>query len=316
MISSVNNNRSIVVLVGPTASGKTGVALELALLLKAEIISADSRQVYKLLDVGTAKPTPAQRKVVPHHFVDELLPDDEFSAGTFGIRGRELIDEVLARGRVPLVVGGSGLYVRSLVDGFAGAPEGDSFFRSEMETQLQNEGVAPLIDALRQVDPVTAENVDITKPRRIIRALEVYQLTGIPLSELQKNPVEINFEARIFGLDWDRSQLYKRIERRCDSMIAEGLLEEVGRLRTRGLTPETNALNTVGYAEAFRYLNEEISSEEFVRLFKQNSRRYAKRQLTWFRGDKRIRWIKMDESRRPLEVAEEIVQLLTEESTH
>jgi tRNA dimethylallyltransferase len=207
-------------------------------------------------------------------------------------------------------VGGSGLYVRSLIDGFADAPEGDSAFRSEMESRLQSEGVGPLIDALREVDPMMAENIDITKPRRIIRALEVYRLTGAPLSELQKGSVEISFDAKMFGLHWDRSELYKRIEHRCDCMIAEGLLEEAEGLRKRGLTPATNALNTVGYAEAFRFLNGEVSHEEFVRLFKQNSRRYAKRQLTWFRADKRIRWIEMSESRQPMDVAKEIVQLL------
>ncbi|HEX9658542.1 MAG TPA: tRNA (adenosine(37)-N6)-dimethylallyltransferase MiaA [Bacteroidota bacterium] len=310
MVPSANNGRSIIVLVGPTASGKTSIALEIAGLLSAEIISADSRQVYKLLDVGTAKPSLGQQKGIPHHFVDALSPDEDFSAGTFGILGRKLIDEVFARGKVPLVVGGSGLYVRSLIDGFADAPEGDSAFRSEMESRLQSEGVGPLIDALREVDPMMAENIDITKPRRIIRALEVYRLTGAPLSELQKGSVEISFDAKMFGLHWDRSELYKRIEHRCDCMIAEGLLEEAEGLRKRGLTPATNALNTVGYAEAFRFLNGEVSHEEFVRLFKQNSRRYAKRQLTWFRADKRIRWIEMSESRQPMDVAKEIVQLL------
>jgi len=316
MVSSANNNRSIIVLVGPTASGKTGVSLEIATLVDAEIISADSRQVYKLLDVGTAKPTPAQQNRIPHHFVDALMPDEEFSAGTFGIQGRKLIDEILARGKVPLVVGGSGLYVRSLVDGFADAPEGDSAFRAEMETLLHEDGVAPLLDALRKVDPVTAENVDITKPRRVIRALEVFQQTGIPLSELQKSSVEINFNARMFGLNWERSKLYKRIEQRCDDMITAGLLEEVENLRKGGFTLEKNALNTVGYAEAFRFLSGEISRAEFIRLFKQNSRRYAKRQLTWFRADKRIRWIEMSESRLPEDAAKEIVDLLSHESTH
>jgi tRNA dimethylallyltransferase len=310
-------HRHVIVLVGPTASGKTSVSLQLARLLNAEIISADSRQVYRYLDVGTAKPSLAEREGIPHHFIDEFPPDREFNAGEFGERGRKVIDAVFARGRVPLVVGGSGLYVQSLIDGFFEGPGADWEYREMLEERIVKGKLGELISELQKVDPESAARIDPTKPRRVIRALEVYHTTGRPLSALQnENRIVVNFTPFFFGLEWERGALYCRVDARCEEMLRKGLLDEVARLEEMGYGPSLNALRTVGYAEGFAYRRSEISYEEMVRLFKQNSRRYAKRQMTWFKRDGRIEWIRMREGVTPQEVAEGIsgkIDLLTGE---
>ena len=275
-------------------------------MLGDEIISADSRQIYKLLDIGTAKPTPEERKRVKHHFVDELMPDRDFNAGEFGVRGRAVIEAILGRKKVPIVVGGSGLYVRSLIDGLFEGPGADKEFREALEARVRLGEINLLIEELRRVDPVAAGGADPTKPRRVIRALEVFHATGKPISQHHReNRVSIDFQPVMFGLSWPRKELYERIEQRCDEMIANGFLGEIESLEKSGYDRSVNALNTVGYAEAFAYRSGEISYQEMIRLFKQNSRRYAKRQLTWFRRDSRIHWIQC-EVIKPQEVAEEI----------
>ena len=299
----------VIVLVGPTASGKTAVSLPLAERTGAEIISADSRQIYRHMDIGTAKPTAAERARVPHHFIDILDPDQYYSAGEFGVRGREEIERILSRGRVALVVGGSGLYVRSLIDGFFDGPPADPEVRSTIEQRFAVGGVKMLLGELRRVDPVFAARVDPTKPRRMIRALEVFHMTGVPISQLHARlKVEIPFRARIFGLAWPKPELHKRIGQRCTLMLEGGLLDEVEDLVRRGYGPGLNALNTVGYAEAFAFRAGEITRDEMVELFCRNTRRYAKRQMTWFRRDERIEWVEMGEGRDVQVVVEEIVK--------
>jgi tRNA dimethylallyltransferase len=282
------------VIVGPTGSGKTAVAIELAKQMRGEIISADSRQVYKYLDIGTAKPTLDEVRSVPHHFVSEVDPGETYTAGAFGIDGRERIHAILRRGKLPIVAGGSGLYIRALIDGLFDGPGADPEIREALEKKVAAGLTHELLEDLRRVDPVAAAKADITKPRRIIRALEVYYLTGKSISEHHKEKkTEIGFIPVQFGLMWERNELYRRIEQRCDSMIERGLLAEIEELEVRGYGRGRNALNTVGYAEGFAFRAGEISFAGMMRLFKQNSRRYAKRQLTWFRADRRIRWIKM-----------------------
>jgi len=301
--------RIVVVLVGPTASGKTAVSLPLAERLSAEVISADSRQVYRHMDIGTAKPTASERARVPHHFVDILDPDQDYNAGDFGIQGREEIERVLTRGRVPLVVGGSGLYIRSLIDGFFDGPPADPEVRGALEKRYESGGTGPLMDELRRVDPVFAARVDPTKPRRMIRALEVYHVTGRPISALhQELKAEIPFTPVIFGLLWPRPELYRRINERCRSMMEQGFLGEVENLARRGYGPELNALNTVGYAEAFAQRAGEMTLEEMLEVFSRNTRRYAKRQMTWFRRDERISWITMSGETSVEEVVGTIVE--------
>ena len=285
----------MLVLVGPTASGKTGVAMHLARRLGGEIISADSRQIFRYLDIGTAKPTAAQRAEIPHHFVDVLTPDQDYNAGRFGEEGRRVIDEILSCGRTPIVVGGSGLYVRALIDGLFVGPGSDPEFRAIIEERLRTEGLRAVIEELRRVDPGSAARIDPTKPRRIVRALEVFHATGRPLSELHASaPPEITFAPALSGLLRERKDLYARIDLRCGEMIDDGLVREAEELERRGYSSSLNSLNTVGYREAFSFLKGEIDRDGMLRLFRRNSRRYAKRQMTWFRRDARIRWIAMN----------------------
>jgi tRNA dimethylallyltransferase len=298
--------RRVPVLVGPTASGKTSVSLLIAGHLGAEIISADSRQVYRSMDIGTAKPSLRDRSRVRHHFVDTLNPDQEFNAGEYGIRGRELIEDLFRRGKVPLVVGGSGLYIQAIVDGFFEGVPADPDLRSELTARLREEGAERLLDELKTVDPVSASRMLPSNTRRIVRALEVYRLTGTPISELQKSRTGTPFTPIFAGLQWNRKELYARINRRVDSMIARGLVEEVKALRAAGRTFGTNAFLTTGYKEVFSYLDGEMTFEQMVPLIKRNTRRYAKRQLTWFRRDERIRWFEVGEEQDLPLVAERI----------
>lgn len=281
---------TVPVLVGPTASGKTTLSILIARELGAEIISADSRQVYRFMDIGTAKPTGKDRRSVPHYFIDELTPDEEFSAGSFGKAGRKIIAGIMKRRKVPLVVGGSGLYVRSIIDGLFEGPSAKDELRTVLEERMRTEGPARLLEELRAVDPLSASKMLPTNTRRIIRALEVYHLTGKPISKLQQKTVRTGFTPLFAAPRWERAALYERIDRRVDLMIEDGLLDEALRLREMGYSSNLNALQTVGYKEAFEFLDGKYNSARMVELIKQNSRRYAKRQLTWFRRDERIRW--------------------------
>jgi tRNA dimethylallyltransferase len=269
-------------------------------------------QVYRYMDIGTAKPTPQELHAIPHHFINERDPDQEFSAGEFGTLGRTRIAEILARGRVPLVVGGSGLYVQALIDGFFEGPGADPEYREALERRLASGGIGELVAELERVDPESARRIDPTKPRRIMRALEVFHVSGIPMSELHRSSIpEIPFETVQFGLRLERSALYSRIDARCAGMVESGLVDEAAALETQGYSPSLNALNTVGYVEAFAFLRGEVDREGMLERFRQNSRRYAKRQMTWFRRDGRIRWLDV-ETRKPEDVAREILRLLGE----
>jgi tRNA dimethylallyltransferase len=292
--------KAVLCIVGPTASGKSSLALLLAKSLHGEIISADSRQVYKYLDIGTAKPTTAQRRQVKHHFVDLLDPDEPFSAGEFGRKGRETIDDIFRRKKVPIAVGGSGLYVKSLIDGFFDVPSANNEVRRQLYKRLENEGAEALLDELWDIDRVSAARMLQSNTRRIVRALEVYELTGIPLSKLQDQRIRIDFTPLMIGLEWDRKALYDRINKRVETMLQAGLLDEVRDLLARGYSEAKNSLQTVGYQEAISHLKGKIDYETMVELIKRNTRRYAKRQLTWFRADKRIQWFPVgDEKKLP-----------------
>jgi tRNA dimethylallyltransferase len=285
------------VLVGPTASGKTATSLCVASRLGAEILSADSRQIYKYMDIGTAKPSREERKNIKHYFVDELTPDQDFNSGEYGTRGREIIDDIFRRRKVPLVVGGSGLYVQALVDGFFEGPSAHPELRRHLEGRMKTEGAESLLEELRRIDPVAASGMLPSTTRRIVRALEVHTLSGTPISELHKSRHKIDFSPVFVGLQWDRKALYDRINKRAEQMIEQGLIDEVKQLIARGFSPDLNALQTTGYQEAFQFLEGKISHDRMVELIKQNTRRYAKRQLTWFRRDKRIRWFEVEDEK-------------------
>jgi tRNA dimethylallyltransferase len=302
---------TILVIVGPTASGKTPLALEIARRASAEIISADSRQVYQYLTIGTAKPTPDELKKVKHYFVDELLPDQHFSAGEFGIDGRKIIDKIVKRKKLPIVVGGTGLYVHSLVDGLFTGPGRKEDMREELEARLESEGAEALLEELRRVDPEAAARMLPSNQRRIIRALEVYYATGKSISQHYNEHEKKKFFNPVFvGLQWERKKLYDRINSRVERMLAAGFLDEVQGLLSRGYDDRYKSLQTVGYKEAFAFLRKDISYERMVELMKQNTRRFAKRQLTWFRRDARIRWFDIEEENEIPRIAEEILILL------
>ncbi|MDI6765865.1 MAG: tRNA (adenosine(37)-N6)-dimethylallyltransferase MiaA [Bacteroidota bacterium] len=289
-LTSGIKHQHLLVLVGPTASGKTPISLLIAERIGAEIISADSRQIYKLMDIGTAKPSMADRNKIKHHFVDELLPNQDFNAGDYGKKGRLIIDKIFRKGKVPLVVGGSGLYVQSLIDGFFEGPSADNEIRKELYHRLKVDGAEELLNELRKVDPASAAKMLPSNTRRIVRALEVFKVTGVPISSFHKTKIALNFSPVLVGLQWDRAKLYDRINQRVDKMLEQSLVDEVKRLQSNGYSSQLNALQTVGYKEVFDYLEERISLKRMSELIKQNSRRYAKRQLTWFRRDKRIKW--------------------------
>lgn len=287
-------------LVGPTASGKTAIALMVARRMGAQIISADSRQIYRAMAIGSAQPRPDELARIPHHFIGCLNPDVNFSAGEFGRQARAKIAELQKQGIIPLVVGGSGLYVSALADDFFSGPSADPTIRTRLKRLAASEGVEKLYSRLREVDPASAEKIMPSDYRRIERALEIFYLTGLPISELRKqkaNPPP--YRLVMVGLEWPREQLYERINLRCLKMLEDGLVDEVRTLLAFGqvggdVLNQFNALNSVGYAEVIQYLQGKCDYAEMVRLFQRNTRRFAKRQISWFGRDSRIHWVKLE----------------------
>jgi tRNA dimethylallyltransferase len=276
---------------GPTAVGKTERSLEVAEHIDAEIVSVDSRQVYEELTIGTAKPSPAAQDRVPHHFIGERTLQEPFSAGAYAEAANDRIRDILDRGRRPLVVGGATLYLHALQYGLADIPEVDDEVRARLEDRLEEEGQEALYAELQDVDPKQAAEMDATKTQRVIRALEVYHGTGKPLSHYYENQPEPPFEYVTVVLNRDRQKLYERINRRVDRMLEEGLLEEVRDVMDlEGVQLDEPPLSTIGYREPIQHLRGEIDYDEMVRLVKRNSRRYAKRQLTWFRRYDEYEW--------------------------
>lgn len=284
-------------IVGPTCSGKTEVAIKLAQKLNSEIISADSRQIYKDLDIGTAKPDKYQLSEIKHHFIDELSPDEEFNVSKFEIRALEIITTLQKNNRLPVVAGGSGLYIKALVDGIFDIVDTDPDYRKELQLIREEHGNEALYQKLMEIDPISANKMLPQNFKRVMRAIEVFHLTGIPIWKHQEeHKRNVVFDFRQFGLNWDRDLLYKNIEQRVDQMLEQGLIDEVKLLKNKGYHSDINAFNTVGYKEIFDYLDEKISLERAIELIKRNTRRFAKRQLTWFRADKRIEWLKINNS--------------------
>lgn len=287
--------RVVVIITGPTCSGKTFVGIELAKKMNGEIISADSRQCYKHLDIGTAKPSREELESVKHHFIDTHQPDQEFNASIFEHQSLHIIEELFKHDKLPIVVGGSGLYIKSLTDGIFDDVDNDEDFRNMMKDLKDKFGNEYIYQMLMEKDPKTAETMLPQNWKRVIRALEVLHVTGKSIREVQ-NEYERNLDIKFlqFGLNWEREILYQRINQRVDEMISAGLLEEVKSFKERGYTNALNSLNTVGYKEIFGYLDNIISLERAIELIKRNTRRFAKRQMTWFRRDDRIEWMKIN----------------------
>lgn len=286
----------VLVIVGPTGVGKTGLSLSLAGHVPLEIISCDSRQIYRYMDIGTAKPTAAERARAPHHCLDICDPDQDFSAGDYARVAREAIQSVFERGNLPVVVGGSGLYVRALLDGFFQTAHKDERLREELHRRLETEGKEVLHAELQRVDPEAATRTHPNNTPRLIRALEVFHLTGTPISRIQKeNRDPAPFEWTSVCLTLEREKLYGQINRRVEEMIELGLIGEVKKLLSMGYSRNLNALNSVGYKEVFDYLDGACSLTECIEMIQQNSRRYAKRQLIWFRKERDLQWLNVDE---------------------
>ena len=285
----------LIVVAGPTASGKTGLAIDIARKFDGEVVSADSMQIYKYMDIGTAKPTAEERAMCPHHLIDFVEPDEDFSVADYTKLAHEKIADIYARGKLPVMCGGTGLYINSVVNDVEfGEMTADEELREKLAEIGKREGGEKLIEILREFDPVSAERLHPNNMRRVIRAIEFYKLTKIPISEHQEmtKRIESRYDPVMFCIDHDRQILYDRINLRVDLMIKDGLIDEVRRIMDMGYTKELNSMKGIGYKEIMDHLNGECTLEEAIENVKQGSRRYAKRQLTWFRRDERIIMLK------------------------
>ncbi len=292
---------------GPTASGKTAVAIDVAKALNTEIISADSRQIYKEMSVGTAVPSEEELKAVKHHFIRSISITESFSAGDFEQRSLKIIEKLGKTKRYIVMAGGTGLYFNAVNFGLDNIPGIPGNIRKELTETLNRQGIETLRKELRDKDPVYFAQVDKNNPHRLIRALEVIRHTGKPFSIFRKQvPKPRFFQSRWFGLHWPREVLYERINRRVEQMIDKGLIDEA-----RKLYPykHFNALQTVGYRELFDFFDGKISLEEAVEEIKKNTRRYAKRQLTWFKKNPDIRWIDMQKENPVQIILESLINL-------
>ncbi len=287
-----------VALVGPTAVGKTALSLRLATEIRAEIVNFDSVQVYRGLDIGSAKPTPEERAVVPHHLIDILDPDEPFDAAGFARKARGAVRSITGRGRTVLLVGGTGLYLKALLQGLVPSPGGDPLIRSVLRGIAESKGPEALHELLKERDLESALRIHPNDIFRVIRALEVYELTGKTMSEwrrLQKQMKTAPPCCIKVGLIRPREELYRRINARVDEMLEHGLIEEVKALLEQGYSTQLKPLQTLGYRHVAAYLEGRYTLSEAVRLLKRDTRRYAKRQLTWFRADPEVRWFHPDE---------------------
>lgn len=289
---------NVIVIIGPTASGKTKLSIELAKSVGGEIISADSMQIYKHMDIGTAKPDSSEMDGIKHYLIDEVYPDEEFSVARFQELALKYIDEILDKGKVPIIVGGTGLYINSLIYNINFTETiSDWDLRDRLRKVAEEKGNEYLHAKLEEVDSDAAKRIHVNDLKRIIRALEVFEYTKQPISYHQEisrqKPPRHNF--RIFGLNMDRSVLYERINKRVDLMIEKGLVEEVIKLNSMGFDKNSVAMQGLGYKEILYYLRGEATFEEARYLIKRDTRHYAKRQLTWFRRIENVHWMNVDE---------------------
>ncbi len=299
---------SLVAIVGPTAVGKSSLAVELAHRYGGEIVSADSRQVYRYMDIGTAKPTPQEQSIVPHHLVDIINPDESFNVAMYQDMVYKSINDIHQRDRLPFLVGGTGLYVWAILEGW-NIPKipPNTWMRQELEERAKNGDIDGLYQELQAMDPSAAEQIDPRNVRRVIRALEVCHATGKPFSQFRtKNPPA--FSTSIIGLTAQREELYRRIDSRVDSMIEQGLIEEVKGLIDRGYPPDLPSMSSVGYREITQFLNDEMDLSAAVQRIKFETHRFARHQYAWFRlDDKRIHWFDINEG-----VEGKVLELVTQ----
>lgn len=304
---------NLFILIGPTAIGKTSLSIDLAKRLNGEIISADSMQIYKHMDIGTAKVTKEEMENIPHYLVDIIPPDEGFTVSDYKSKATMHINDINKRGKLPIVVGGTGLYINSLVYdlNFAGVSPNEEI-RQKYESLANEFGNEYLHKKLLEVDRASGERLDVNNVQRIIRALEIYEVTGKTMTEQYKDfrvPIQ-DYNLVMVCLNMDRATLYERINQRVDIMIEEGLIEEVKSILDMGYSKNLVSLKAIGYKEIIMYLDGFISLEDAINLIKKGSRNYAKRQLTWFRRDDRIKWIDIDSFHDPDEMSSYIETLV------
>ena len=307
--------KNLICIAGPTASGKTSLSIALAKELDGEIVSCDSMQVYKRMDIGTAKPTLEEREGIPHHMLDVAEPWEDFSVSKYCEMASPIVDDILARGKTAIIAGGTGLYMDSLIKGNDFAPYPATGRREELEALAAEQGIEAVLEQLRQVDPESAERLHPSDQKRIIRAMEVYLETGISITEHNRRTQEIppKYHPVWFALeDADRQTLYDRIDRRVEVMLKDGLIEEIRNLLAEGIPEKCTAMQAIGYKEFVDALAGRCSMETAIALVQQSSRKYAKRQLTWFRRNKNIHWLRREAGEGTAEILQKARQILAE----
>jgi len=308
--------KPLIVIGGPTACGKTGFSIKLAKEIGGEIISADSMQVYRYMDIGTAKVTPEEADGVPHYLIDEFDPDEEYNVMLFQQKAKAYMEEIWAKGKIPILVGGTGFYINALLyDNDFTETDNDTSYREECYRLAQEQGPEVLYERLKEVDPEYAEIMHANNVKRVTRALEYHYLTGQKFSEhnAEQKEKETPYDAAVILLNMDREKLYERIELRIDLMMEQGLLEEVKGLLDRGYTPDLVSMQGIGYKEFIPYFNGECTLEEAVTQLKTNTRRFAKRQLTWFRRQIDGLWVDMSRSTGE-EIMAEVLEYLKQQN--
>ena len=296
---------NIICIAGPTASGKTALAVELAKDLNGEVVSCDSMQIYKRMDIGTAKPTPGEMQGIPHHMIDVAEPEEDFSVSRYCSLAAPIVDDILSRGKTAIIAGGTGLYMDSLIQGNDFAPFPATGVRERLEQEAEAQGIQVLFDRLAAVDPQAAGKLHLSDRKRIIRALEVYLETGETITEHNRKTQLIppRYSPLWLGLDFEnRADLYGRIDRRVGLMLEQGLIAEIQGLLAAGIPPKCTAMQAIGYKEFLAALKGECTIEEAADQVRQSSRRYAKRQLTWFRRNKKIHWLTRKEGQSGAEI--------------
>ena len=306
---------NIICIAGPTASGKTALAVSLAQAVNGEVISCDSMQVYKRMDIGTAKPTAEEMEGIPHHMLSVAEPWEDYSVSRYCEAATPILEDIIARGKTAIIAGGTGLYMDALIQGNSFAPYPATGRRQELEALAEKEGIEAVIEKLRQVDQESAQRLHPSDQKRIIRAMEVYLETGISITEHNRRTklVPPKFTATWFALqDADRAALYSRIDRRVDTMLEAGLIDEIRSLLAEGIPKKCTALQAIGYKEFIAYLEGSISLEEASAQVQQASRHYAKRQLTWFRRNPNIHWLTRENGEGTGEILQKLRQFLGE----
>ena len=286
----------VIVIVGPTASGKTSASINVAKKLNGEIISADSMQIYREMNIGTAKVTKEETDGIKHYLVDVVNPDEVFNVTKYKEMAEAAIEDIIAKGKTPIIVGGTGLYVSTLINGIEFAEVGEDVeYREQMTALAEEKGAEYLHNELRKVDPDAADAIEMNNIRRVVRALEIYKLTGKTKTQLDiESRKEVKYDYRVYGIDTPREELYNRINIRVDKMFEEGLLEEVKYVNEKYKISST-AIQGLGYKEVIEYIEGKVTYEEMIEKLKMETRRYAKRQLTWFRREEKIKWCPLNE---------------------